>query len=90
MGLKKKKNTIYTHTLNNKLTVFSQLLDELQQNIVIQAECEEDLRYTLLNRYPVRLIEMPDTMVELIRKATELLPEIKRIIETQINTYILP
>ena len=89
-GIEEKKNTIYTHTLNNKLTVFSQLLDELQQNIVIQAECEEDLRYTLLNRYPVRLIEMPDTMVELIRKATELLPEIKRIIETQINTYILP
>ena len=61
--------------MTNKLTVFSQLLDELQQNI-IKAECEEDLRrYTLLNRYPVRLIEMPDTMVELIRKATELLPE---------------
>ena len=65
----------------NKIAVFSQLLDELQQNRVIKAECEEDLRYTLLNRYPMRLIEMPDTMVELIRKATELLPEIKKIIE---------
>ena len=67
--------------MNNKLTVFSQLLDELQQNRVIKAECEEDLCYTLLNRYPVRLIEMPDTMVELIWKATKLLPEIKRVIE---------
>ena len=75
MGLKqKKKNTIYTHTIN-KLAVFSQLPDELQQNRVIKAECEEDLRYTLLNCYPVRFIEMPDTMAEL-------LPEIKRIIET--------
>ena len=65
----------------NKLTVFSQLLDKLQQNRVIKAECEEVLRYTLLNHYSVRLIEMTDTMAELIRKATELLPEIKRIIE---------
>ena len=64
--------------MSNKLAVFSQLLDELQQNKVIKAECEEDLRYTLLNRYPVRLIEMSDTMVELIRKATELLPEIQK------------
>ena len=64
--------------MSNKLAVFSQLLDELQQNKVIKAECEEDLRSTLLNRYPVRLIEMYDTMVELIRKATELLPEIQK------------
>ena len=49
---KKKETYIYTHTMSNKLTVFSQLLDELQQNKVIKAECEEDLRYTLLNRYP--------------------------------------
>ena len=63
--------------MSNKLAVFSQLLDELQQNKVIKAECEEDLRYTLLNRYPTKLIEMSDTMVELIRKATEFLPEIK-------------
>ena len=68
--------------MNNKLIVFSQLLDELQQNRVIKAECEEELRYTLLNHYSVRLIEMTDTMTELIRKATELLPEVKRIIET--------
>ena len=68
--------------MNNKLEVFSQLLDELQQNKVIKAECEEDLRYTLLKSYPVRLIEMPDTMAELIQKVTEILLEIKRIIET--------
>ena len=48
----KKINTIYTHTMSNKLTVFSQLLDELQQNKVIKAECEEDLRYTLLIAIP--------------------------------------
>ena len=64
--------------MSNKLAVFSQLLDELQQNKVIKAECEEDLRYTLFNRYSVRLIEMSDTMVELIRKATELLPKIQK------------
>ena len=63
---------------NNKLAVFSQLLNELQQNKLIKADCEEDLRYTLLNRYPVRLIEVTDTMVELIWKATELLPKIQK------------
>ena len=72
----------------HKLTVFSQLLDELlvqtleAQNRVIKAACEEDLRYMLLNHYPLRLTEMPDTMAELIRKVKEILPEIKRIIET--------
>ena len=64
--------------MSNKLAVFSQLLDELQQNKIIKAECEEGLRYSLLNRYLMRLIEVPDTMVELIRKATELLPEIQK------------
>ena len=38
--------------MSNQLTVFSQLLNKLRQN-VIRAECDEDLRYTLLNRYPV-------------------------------------
>ena len=71
----------------HKLTVFSQLVEELRvqtletQTKVIKAACEEDLRYMLLNRYPLRLIEMPDTMTELIRKFTEILPEIKRITE---------
>ena len=64
--------------MSNKLAVFSQLLNELQLNKIIKAECEEGLRYTLLNRYPVRLIEVTDTMAELIRKATELLLEIQK------------
>ena len=57
--------------MSNQLTVFSPLLNELRQN-VIKAECDEDLRYMLLNRYPVTLIEVTDPMVDLIRKATEL------------------
>ena len=71
----------------HKLTVFSQLLVELHiqtletQTRVIKAVGEEDLRYMLLNRYPLRLNEMPTTMTALIRKVEELLPEIKRIIE---------
>ena len=71
----------------HKLTVFSQLLVELYnqtletQTRVIKAAGEEDLRTMLLNSYPLKLNEMPDTMTELIRKVTEILPEIKRIIE---------
>ena len=34
---------------NNKLSIFSQLLNELRQN-VFKAECEGDLRYMLLTR----------------------------------------
>ena len=75
--LKKIKHYIYTHTMSNQLTVFSQLLNELRQN-VIKAECEGDLHYTLLIRYPVMLIEVTDPMVELIQKATELLREIQK------------
>ena len=71
----------------HKLTVFSQLLDELQvhtlsaQNRIIKSAGVEDLRYMLLNRYPLRLNEMPDTMTALIRDVEGLLPDIKRIIE---------
>ena len=61
----------------HKLAIFSQLLDELRQN-AIKAECEGDLRYTLLTRYPVTLIVVTDPMVELIQKATELLREIQK------------
>ena len=35
---------------------------------VIKAAGEEDLRYMLLNRYPLRLNAMPDTMVGVIRE----------------------
>ena len=73
----------------HKLTVLSQLLDELRththtlvaQNKIIKAAGEEDLRYMLLNRYPLRLNSLPDTMVGVIRELETLLPDIKRIIE---------
>ena len=71
----------------HKLTVLSQLLVELHiqtletQTRVIKAAGEEDLRTILLNRYPLKLIEMPTTMTSLIKGVEELLPDIKRIIE---------
>ena len=42
----------------------------------------------LLNRYPLKLNEMPTTMTALIRKVEELLPDIKRIIENLNIIYI--
>ena len=71
----------------HKLTVLSQLLEKLRahtlaaQNKIIKAAGEEDLRYMLLNRYPLRLNAMPDTMAGLLRELDTLLPDIKRIIE---------
>ena len=71
----------------HKLTVFSQLLVELHiqtldvEHKIIKAAGEEDLRTMLLNRYPLKLNEMPQTTTALIRKVEELLPDIKRIIE---------
>ena len=71
----------------HKLTVFSQLLVELHiqtletQTRVIKAAGEEELRTMLLNRYLLKLNEMPTTMTALIQKIEELLPDIKRIIE---------
>ena len=71
----------------HKLTVLAQLLDSLRtdtlqvQNKVIKAAGEEDLRYMLLNRYPLRLNAMLDTMAGVIRELEALLPDIKRIIE---------
>ena len=58
----------------HKLTVLSQLVDELRahtlatQNRVIKAAGEEGLRYMLLNRYPLRLNAVPDTMAGVIRE----------------------
>ena len=83
---------IYIHTMDNpaklhKLTVFSQLPVELHiqtletQTRVIKSAGEEHLRTMLLNRYPLKLNEMPKTMTALIRAVEELLPDIKRIIE---------
>ena len=65
----------------HKLTVFSQLLVELHIQTLDKAAGEEDLRTMLLNRYPLKLNEMPTTMTAIIRKVEELLPDIKRIIE---------
>ena len=71
----------------HKLTVFSQLLAELHiqtldvEHKIIKATGEEDLRTMLLNRYPLKLNEMPQTMTALIQGVEELLPDIKRIIE---------
>ena len=84
--LKIKYRYICTHTIN-KLTVFSQLLVELNfQTLeahlkIIKAAGKKDLRIMLLNCYPLKLNEMPDTMTALIREVEELLPDIKRIIE---------
>ena len=76
-----------TPTNLHKLTVFSHILDELQrqtlaaQNRIIKAAVEEDLCLMLLNRYPLRLNAMPDTMAALLREIERLLPDIKKIIE---------
>ena len=63
--------------MSNKLEVFSHLLNELRQN-VIRAECEEDLRYTLLTHYPTTLIEVTAHVAELINEATAFLRKIKK------------
>ena len=81
MGLKQRfKHTyIHTHTMTDlaklhKLTVFSQIL-------ILKLSKPRDLRTMLLNRYPLKLNEMPQTITALIRGVEELLPDIKRIIE---------
>ena len=51
------------------------------QNTVIKAAGKEDLRFMLLNRYPLRLNTIPDTMAGVIRELETLLPDEKRIIE---------
>ena len=58
----------------HKLTVFSQIL-------ILKLSKPRDLRTMLLNRYPLKLNEMPQTITALIRGVEELLPDIKRIIE---------
>ena len=76
-----------TPTYLHKLTVFLQILDELlvqtlaAQNRIIKSVGEEDLRYMLFNRYPLRPNEMPDTMSALLREIETHLPGIKRIVE---------
>ena len=76
-----------TPTSLHKLTVFAQRLDRLRtqtleaQNKVIKVAGEDDLRHMLLNRYPLRLNAIPETMAGVIRELEALLPDIKRIIE---------
>ena len=76
-----------TQTNLHKLTVLAQLLDRLstqtleEQNKIIKAAGEDDLRHMLLNRYPLRLNTMLDTTAGVIRELDALLPDIKRIIE---------
>ena len=76
-----------TPTSLHKLTVLAQPLDRLRtqtleaQKKVIKAAGENDLRYMLLNRYPLRLTTIPETMAGVIRELEALLPDIKRIIE---------
>ena len=76
-----------TPTRLHKLTVLSQLVDALHthtldaQTRVIKAAGEEDLRLMLLNRYPLRLQALRDTMAGVIRELEALLPDVKRIIE---------
>ena len=78
----------------HKLTVFLQLLVELHiqtlktQTKVIKSAGEKDLRTMLLNRYSLKLNEMPKTMTSLIKAVDELLPDIKRIIENLKKIYI--
>ena len=76
-----------TPTKLHKLTVLSQIIDKLHnhtleaQNKVIKTAGEDDLRLMLLNRYPLRFTNTPDTMAGIIRELETLLPDIKRIIE---------
>ena len=90
MELKKRFQHYYIPMDNptklHKLTVFSQLLVELNfqtletQTRVIKTAGEEDLRTMLLNRYSLKLNAMPTTMTSLIKAVEELLPDIKRSI----------
>ena len=74
-----------TPTNLHKLMVFSQLLVELNlqtldvEQKIIKAAGEEELRIMLLNRYSLKLNEIPKTMTALIQAVEEILPDIKRI-----------
>ena len=72
----------------HKITIFAQLLKKLENKAdalqvkIIKAAREEHLRLMLLNRYPLRLPQMPATMPAPVQELGKLLPEVKRIIET--------
>ena len=71
----------------HKITSFYQLLNRLKNKTealqfkIIKAAGEDDLRLMLLNRYPLKLTEMPETMASLVDEVERLLPDIKKIIE---------
>ena len=75
----------------HQLTVFSQLLKELQNKTegmqfkIIEAAGENDLRIMLISRYPLKLTEntLSETksMTELVQEVERVSPTIKRIIE---------
>ena len=71
----------------HKITSFYQLLNRLKNKTealqfkIIKAAGEDDLRLMLLNRYPLKLTEMPETMASLVNEVERLLPDIKKIIE---------
>ena len=76
-----------TPTSLHKITSFYQLLNRLKNKTealqfkIIKAAGEDDLRLMLLNRYPLKLVEMPETMSSLVDEVERLLPDIKKIIE---------
>ena len=73
----------------HQLTVFSQLLKELQNKTeamqikLIKSGGGNDLRIMLINRYPLKLTEDPSakSMTELVQEVERVSPNIKRIIE---------
>ena len=73
----------------HQLTVFFQLLKELQNKTeamqikIIKAAGENDLRFMLINRYPLKLTEDPNTksMTELVQEVERVSPNIERLIE---------
>ena len=48
---------------------------------IIKNAGEDDLRLMLINRYPLKLTEMPETMAALVQEVERLLPDIKKIVE---------
>ena len=77
-----------------KLTVFSQLLVELNfqtleaQLKIIKAAGEEDLRIMLLNRYLLKLDEMPVTMTALYGGLKRFCLTSKELLKNNIYIYI--
>ena len=71
----------------HKVTAFSQILTNLLANAgtmeaeIIKAASEDDLLLLPLNRYPLKLTEMPEIMAALVQELKKPLPDVRRIIE---------